>query len=469
MSAAGLVDGSGNSGVGFLSETWTMNTVGPTVASIPTYIQSPRNIVVPTIDVIFSEPIVPSTFTYQNITYSKPGGPNLILPSITITQLSPTEFAISNFNNLLLPIDGTYTFTVSAAGVMDLAGNTGTGSASVTWVLVTTAPAAPTDLAISPNTGATPGLTDTGTGHAHRHARRAGPVRRRDGRQHRPGLRERHRHHVLDGAQPPLRRESARGHGRSTPRATSRRARTFNVFVDETPPIISSVAAVTPNPRNTPVDSVDVTFSEAINPTTFTTADLSLTDNGGPNLITGAVTISLLIGATTYEIGGLSGLTTAEGTYVLTVNASGIQDPLGNSGTGSMSVSWLMDTTPPTSTVEPLPAQTTSTGFLVTASGTDPNGANGSTPSGIASFGLYVSEDGGPFSLFATVTPCQSRPPSSSASPATPTASTASRPTTPATSSRRRPPPRRPRPSSRCRRRASRPSRAAAPTAARPR
>ena len=59
VSAGGLVDGSGNSGVGFLSETWTMNTVGPTVASLPTYIQSPRNIVVPTIDVIFSEPIVP--------------------------------------------------------------------------------------------------------------------------------------------------------------------------------------------------------------------------------------------------------------------------------------------------------------------------------------------------------------------------------------------------------------------------
>ncbi len=55
-----------------------MNTVGPTVASLPTYIQSPRNIIVPTIDVVFSEPIVPSTFTYQNITYSKPGGPNLI-------------------------------------------------------------------------------------------------------------------------------------------------------------------------------------------------------------------------------------------------------------------------------------------------------------------------------------------------------------------------------------------------------
>ena len=179
---------------------------------------------------------------------------------------------------------------------------------------------------------------------------------------------------------------------------------TFNVFVEETPPTISSVAAVTPNPRNTPVDSVDVTFSKAINPSTFTTAGLSLTDNGGPNLITSAVTINLVSGST-YEIGGLSGLTTAEGTYMLTVNASGIQDQAGNFGTGSMSASWLMDTTPPTSTVGSLPAQTTSTGFLVSASGTDPNGSNGSTPSGIASFAIYVSTDGGPYTLFATVTP----------------------------------------------------------------
>ena len=131
-----------------------------------------------------------------------------------------------------------------------------------------------------------------------------------------------------------------------------------------------------------------------------------MTDNGGPNLITGAVTISLVSGTTsTYQIGGLSGLTTAKGTYMLTVNASSIQVPAGNFGTSSMSTSWLMDTTPPTSTVGPLPAQTTSTSFLVSASGTDPEGSYGSTPSGIASFAIYVSKDGGAFSLFTTVTP----------------------------------------------------------------
>ena len=79
-----------------------------------------------------------------------------------------------------------------------------------------------------------------------------------------------------------------------------------------------------------------------------------MTDNGGPNLITSAVSITLVSGAT-YQISGLSGLTGAEGSYTLTINAAEIQDPSGNPGTGSMSTSWLMDTTPPTSAVNALP------------------------------------------------------------------------------------------------------------------
>ena len=181
----------------------------------------------------------------------------------------------------------------------------------------------------------------------------------------------------------------------------------FNVFIDLTAPTVSSIAPVTPNPTNTPVSSVDVTFSKPINTSTFTTADLTLTDNGGPtNLITGAVTINLVTGTTaTYAIGNLQGLTAAEGTYTLTVNASGIHDLAGNPGGGSMSTSWLMDTTPPSSTVGSLPSTTSNISVLVSVSGSDPNGSGGSTPSGIASFALYVSTDGGPFTLFVTVTP----------------------------------------------------------------
>ena len=403
VDAAGLVDGSGHSGAGSLSETWMMNTVGPTIASLPTYIQSPRNIVVPSIDVIFSEPIDPTTFSYRNLIYSKAGGANLINPSVTIAQLSPTEFEITNFNNLVAPINGTYTFTVSASGVKDLIDNTGTGSASETWELLTTPPFVPVVQAISPNTGASPGLTDTGS------VTLTGTVAD-------AGLTV----HVYDGATDlglatvngtsfsialnlpagsnPLQVTAMDAAGNISQPAV------FTVFADLTPLSVSSIAAISPGSRNTAVDSVDVTFSKSIDPSTLTTDDLTLTDNGGPNLITSAVTISLVSGST-YEIGGLASLTAADGTYTLTVAGASLHDLAGNAGTNSLSSSWLMDTTPPTSTIGALPAQTTSTSFSVSVIGADVVGAGGSTPSGIASFAIYTSTDNGPYTLFATVTP----------------------------------------------------------------
>ena len=69
---------------------------------------------------------------------------------------------------------------------------------------------------------------------------------------------------------------------------------------------------------------------------------MTLTDDGGPNLITGSVSISLVSGSM-YQIGGLAGLTAAAGTYTLTVNAADIEDQYGNPGTGSMSTSWVVD------------------------------------------------------------------------------------------------------------------------------
>jgi len=171
------------------------------------------------------------------------------------------------------------------------------------------------------------------------------------------------------------------------------------------PPLaIGSISPIVPNPLNTPVSSVTVTLSEPAGGDGFTASALALTDNGVPIPITSAVSISLVSGST-YTISGLAALTTAEGNYTLTVNAAAINDQYGNPGTGSVSTSWLMDTTPPTSSVNLLPANTTSTSFTVSVTANDPNGANGSTPSGVASIAIYDSTNGGPFALFTTVTP----------------------------------------------------------------
>jgi hypothetical protein len=82
-----------------------------------------------------------------------------------------------------------------------------------------------------------------------------------------------------------------------------------------------------------------VTFSAAINPTTFTTQALSLTLNGGPNLITSGITITN-VGGNTYEIDGLQSLGSAPGQYQLSLNSGLLTDLDGNAGVGNPSVTW---------------------------------------------------------------------------------------------------------------------------------
>ena len=111
---------------------------------------------------------------------------------------------------------------------------------------------------------------------------------------------------------------------------------------------VTSIADVTPDPRSTPVSTISVTFSLPIDTSSLTAYALTLTDNGTPVTLTG-VSLTLVQGtSSTYEVGDLSGLTSAAGAYVLTVNAGGIKDQYGNVGTGVLSTSWVLSgaTTP---------------------------------------------------------------------------------------------------------------------------
>ena len=94
---------------------------------------------------------------------------------------------------------------------------------------------------------------------------------------------------------------------------SSRRPGAAQATVQIVPPVaVTSFTAVSPNPRNTAVSTVNVTFTRAINTASLARVALTLTDNGGSDLITGAVSVSLVSGSTsTYAINGLAGLTTA--------------------------------------------------------------------------------------------------------------------------------------------------------------
>ena len=143
---------------------------------------------------------------------------------------------------------------------------------------------------------------------------------------------------------------------------------TATLTVDTTAPTVSqSSQPTTPAHRAGPV--VDVAFSKAIIPSTFTTANLALT-RGGTSVLGQGVTITQ-VDATHFIVGGLAAATTPTGAYVLTVNAAGIQDIAGNTGVGSQSVmftvqSSVTDTGPQVMTVQRFGFHTQPTSVVIT-------------------------------------------------------------------------------------------------------
>src|SRR5439155_791156 len=100
-----------------------------------------------------------------------------------------------------------------------------------------------------------------------------------------------------------------------------------------------------PNPRNSAVNQLTITFSEAVSG--FDLADIQLQRGGASVALSGATLSSN--DSVTWTLANLSGLTAGQGDYVLTLTAagSGIQDSVGNALAGNANVSWHVARTGP--------------------------------------------------------------------------------------------------------------------------
>lgn len=125
--------------------------------------------------------------------------------------------------------------------------------------------------------------------------------------------------------------------------------------------ITVDIADIAPDPRNTGVGDVTITFSEAVEG--FSLADLALSRDGDPLDLSGAL---LLPDSeeTTWSLQNIGGVTAAAGNYTLAVVAagSGIQSLGGGGNTideaGEFTDSWVTDLTAPVATIEDLASLT---------------------------------------------------------------------------------------------------------------
>ncbi len=340
----------------------------PQVREIIDVEPNPRNIPVNNLQVVFTEPIRANTFDAQDITLTLDDGSNLITNGVSVTQIDPITFQINNLTGITGNI-GQYQLSVDATGIEDLSGNAGAGTVNENWVFTGDRPAVAEitgfdrnlpnsvvdtfdvtfteeivpdsfdyqDITLTRNEGGNL-LNDTVT------------ITQLDNLTYRVSnlanfTNVEGDYELLVTANNIKDTDDNNGVG----------GKGFTWVLDTNIPTLTNIDDVT-SPRNTPINSLEVTFDQAINPETFTKEDLTLTLNQeGATLEEGASLVPLLSddvtvekrNETTYIIKGLNSLQTEDGEYTLTVNGAAIEDNAGNATDNSLSSTWELDTDEP--------------------------------------------------------------------------------------------------------------------------
>jgi hypothetical protein len=338
----------------------TGDNAGPKVNEILDVDPNPRTTPVTSLDVVFSEAIDLSTFDFNDFTLTRDGGANLITSAVTVTKINDTTYRINNLTGITGNV-GDYQLTVNASGVKDIEGDAGVGTVTENWLVNGNKPAVATVSGIASNRRNTPvdNVTITFTEALNPTSFDLSDI-----------LLTRDNSANLINGDVSISQINATTYQingltnltniggdyqlliqatgvTDTDGNSGVGGKGFNWQLDGANPVVSDIIDLQTDPRNAPVSSLDVILSEPVDLTTFTYEDITLTLNGGANLITSGVTVAA-VDDTTYRINGLNGLTTADGNYTLTVNGSGIADNFGNAGIGSKSETWLMDTIAPT-------------------------------------------------------------------------------------------------------------------------
>ncbi len=357
-SGSGIQDAAANPLAVSTSDTWLVDLTAPT-ADILDVVPDPRNAGVSSLTIVFSEAV--AGLQLADLALTLDGGANLLTGSETLDTTDGVTWTLGGLSTLTSPA-GQYQVTLTAAGsaVADLAGNPLAGNAQDAWQVDTSAPTANFDpVAPNPRKTSLASVTFvfseavTGVNLADLVLRRDGGANLLTGAEtlNSPdGI-----HFTLSGLSTLTAPEGsyvlylvssgsgivdAAGNGLAADAE-------LGWMVDLTAPHFT-IVPVSPDPRSTAVDEIEIVFSEAVSG--FTLADLSLSLNGSANLLTGSQTLSSADGVS-WTLSGLAGLTASAGSYSLALAGGSVDDLAGNAlGAGGVE-SWLVDISGPTADI----------------------------------------------------------------------------------------------------------------------
>jgi hypothetical protein len=365
---SGITDAGGRTFNADASDSWVNNTpdTGAPSADIVDVTPDPRNAGVPAISIVFSEPVV--GFDRSDLSLKRGASTELLSASHSLATSDGGKTWTLSGLNAVTSLQGMYTLTLKSTGtgITDAAGNPLAGGATEQWVVDTGAPAA-TITAVIPDPRSTPvsSITITfsesvsGLDLADLRLLRNGGANLLAGAQTLSspdggdtwvldnltgltGLSGNYTFRIITAGSGIV---DAAGNGLSTVDPA------IVWTTDAVAPTVD-IIDVTPDPRNTPVGSMVLAFSEPVSG--FDIPDLQLSRAGaGGNLLTASQTLTTFDGGLTWSLDNLGPVTAAGGTYTLTLVAgvSGIADLAGNSLPGDATETWTTDVTAPTADI----------------------------------------------------------------------------------------------------------------------
>jgi hypothetical protein len=318
-----------------------------------------RNTALPSVTLSFGKPI--SGLELADLRLTRNGGPNLITNSVTLRSSDNQSWLIENLADLTAA-EGDYILTLVAAGsgIEDGATNPLAADATLTFTIDTTAPSVQIEtITPDPRNTAVALLTMRfsepmqGLDLADLHLSRDGGANLLDTSlslsttdNQRWTLGNLSGLTTSSGAY----RLTLATAGISDMAGNQLAADATVAFVVDTTPPAATIAPVTPNPRNSAVNEIAISFSEVV--TGFTLADLQLSRDGQPLDLSGA---SLSGSGNAYQLTGLEQFTGSSGIYTLSFRASGsVRDRVGNGPVATASASFRVDATPPLASIVPV-------------------------------------------------------------------------------------------------------------------
>jgi len=316
---------------------------------------APKEVVttqVKNLTVVFNKSIDAASFTHEDLSLTLQGGQNIMNTSVVITQIDTATFNIDL--SKLTTGSGFYNLNVQAAGIQDVFGISGNSGKSVTWTQYLDVPAVQAFQGI-PEGGVAPSFetiqvlfnlpVNPATVTTERFTIEKDDVVL-------PGtltidsVRSDGKLYYLSGIDNLLTQSGVykllvdMPNIKSTNGVAGAEVQSVQLTLDNEAPVI-----VTLEKDNTGgldaqhITYVNIQFNEPVKG--FTTASVQLTRNG--QVVPLTIDQLLNVDGKTWKIGNLGMLTYPEGIYTLTINRAGVQDAIGNWGTGTQQITWTVN------------------------------------------------------------------------------------------------------------------------------